>query len=491
MITLLGFSPDADPTTPGVLTDCTNFIPYENGMEGGPSAATPSDVPALAAECLGVAVVTDLSGVRRIIAGTATKLYELSGGAWDDVSRVAAYNASTDNRWSIAQFGNTTLAANKGDAIQRSTGVSIDFADIATAPTADIIFSVGSQVMALNIDDGTDKPDGWAVCAANDETDWTPSITTLAASGRLVSSPGVVTAGARLGEFAVAYKERSIFLGRFVGAPSIWDWTPVAGGDIGCVGKEALCDIGGVHFFVSPDDICQFDGTRPVSIAEVGAQGIPQVRQWFNDNCNPSFRYRCKVVYDRQKKRVWVCFPSNSSETCDKALIYHVTSRRWGKKDMSVEAVLNYISSGLTYDTWSTAGSTYDGLPSVAYDSAYWLSGAQAFSAVNTSHQLQTINSASTSSSFITGDAGDDDQYSLLERIRLRYAPGYSPSAASVQTYHKANSGDSLTTGVSGSINDGKFDVLSEDRWHRAQISFTGPVRVTGIDAKLSPAGER
>jgi len=485
MTPLLGFMPDADVTVPGVLVDCVNFIPYENGMEGGPVASTPTDVPALAAECLGAAVLTNLAGVRRIIAGTATKLYELAGGVWSDVSRVAAYGATTDFRWSMAQFGNTTLAANKSDAMQRSTGTGIAFADIATAPKADIIFSVGSQVMALNVNDGVDKPDGWHVCAANNETDWTTSSTTLAASGRLVSTPGVLTAGARLGEFAVAYKNKAVFVGRFVGAPSIWDWTPVAGGESGCVGKEALCDLGGVHFYVGDDNLWFFDGTRPIPAAD-GA-----VRQWFNDNCSPSFRYRSKAVFDRARNRVWLFFPSVSSQVCDSAIVYHVQTKQWGRADRSIQATLNYISSGLTYDTWSSAGATYDALPAVSFDSAFWLAGSQALAAFNTSNQLQTINQTSTGSSFTTGDAGDDDSTSLIDKVKLRYASNAAPAAATIQMFSKANSGEALTMGTTSTLNDGKFDVLQEARWHRAVITFTGPVRVTGIDARLKPVGER
>jgi len=40
-------------------------------------------------------------------------------------------------------------------------------------------------------------------------------------------------------------------------------------------------------------------------------------------------------------------------------------------------------------------------------------------------------------------------------------------------------------------MNDGKFDTLKSARWHKAQVSFAGPVLVTHIDAKLKPAGTR
>jgi hypothetical protein len=483
VLPLLGFAPDADPATPGVITDCTNLIPYLNGMEGGPTGTTPSDVPVLSSACLGAAVVTKLDGTRRIIAGTAEELFELSSGSWSDVSGTT-YAATADFRWSFAQFGDATLAANKGDVIQRSTSGAFADAD-ASAPSASIVFTVGAQVMALDVNDGADKPDGWHCCAINDDTDWTPSLTTRAASGRLVSTPGPLTAGARLGDYAIAYKSRSIYIGQFVDAPEIWHWESVQGGDAGCVGKDALCDLGGAHFFVGEDNFWLFDGTRPIPLAN------NQVRQWFFDNSSPEFRYRTQCVYDRQNDRVWVFYPSNSAETCDSALVYHIKTKQWGRSDRTCEATLNYISAGLTYDTWDDAGSTYDTLPDIAYDSQFWRAGGRALAVVNASHQLQMLTGASAASGFVTGDVGDDDQYSLLTGVRLRFAPGFKPETGLMRTFHKANSGDDYEMGPGALFVDGKFDVLVESRWHKAEFTFTGPVRVTAGAPKVKPAGDR
>lgn len=481
MIPLLGFQPDSDETTPGVITDCVNFIPYHNGMEGGPSTSTPADVPALATQCLGAAVVESLSGTRRVIAGASTKLYDLVGGVWTDVSG-AVYNAGPDARWMIAQFGNSTLAANKGDKIQRSASGA--FATIASAPKAEIIFSVGFQVMALNVNDGVEKPDAWYCSALNDDTDWTNSLITQSATGRLVGTAGAITAGARLGEYAVAYKRKSIYLGRYVGAPSVWDWTQVPGGDAGCVGKDAITDIGGAHFFVGDDNFWFFDGTAPRPV-----DNAP--RQWFSDLSSPEFRYRTKCVFDRQKSRVWIFYPSVGSDVCDSALVYHLGSKRWGRSNRTIEAALNYVSPGVTYDTWSRMGASFDTLPNVAYDAQFWISGGQALSAFNSAHQLQFLNGPSTSSSFTTGDFGDDEEVSLFHGVRLRFAQGYAPASASVQMLAKMNSSDAPTVGPTGTMQDGKFDVLQSARWHRATVSFTGPVRVTGANANVKNAGVR
>lgn len=483
MIPLLGFSPDAEQTLPGLISDCTNLIPARVGMEGGPSAQTPADVPALAAECQGAAVVYKLDNTRRIIAGTADKLYELASGVWSDVTRTVGgdYSGGSDSRWSIAQFGDATIAANRADVIQRSTSGA--FADITGAPNAEVVFSVGSFVMALNVNDGAEKPDGWHCCAAFDDTDWTESVTTQSASGRLVSTPGPLTAGARLGEYAVAYKSRSIYLGQYVGPPSVWNWTPIAGGEAGCVGKEAICDIGGTHFFVGDDNFWLFDGTRPIPI------GDDVVRQWFVDNSNPSFRYKTICNFDRENDRVWIFYPSSNSETLDSALVYHIRSKKWGRADRSIEAALTYVSAGATYDTWDDYGSTYESLPDVSYDSQYWLSGGRALSVFNTSHQLQSLTGASASSSFTTGDVGDDDAVVLLQQIRLRFAQ--APTTAAVETEHMMNSGNSFSTGESGTMSDGKFDILKAARWHRATFSFTGSVRVTHMNAKTKVVGQR
>lgn len=483
MTPLLGFAPDLEAPTPGTVVDCSQFIPYLTGMEAAPSLQTPSGVPALAADCQGAAVVTLLDGTRRVFAGAQTALYELVAGAWSDATRASAYTGGSDSRWSFTQFGNTTIAANRADTIQFSN--SGDFADITGAPKAEIVFSVGAFVMALNVNDGVEKPDGWHCCAVFDATDWVESVTTQSASGRLVSTPGGLTAGLRLGEYAVAYKANSIYLGQYVGAPVVWDWLLVPGGESGCVGKEALCDVDGAHFFVGTDNFWLFDGTRPVPI------GDGQVRQWFFDNSDAANLFKTKCVYDRQQNRVWVFYPSAGSSVCDSALVYHLKNKQWGRANTSVQAVLNYVSAGFTIDGLTAISATIDGLPDIALDSQYWLSGGKALSVFNTSNQLQSFTGVAGTSTFTTGDAGDDDAVVLLKQIRLRFAAGYKPTTATCDTFNKMNSGDTFTPGPSSSINDGKFDVLKSARWHRAVFTMTGNARVTGINPTLAPAGKR
>jgi len=228
-----------------------------------------------------------------------------------------------------------------------------------------------------------------------------------------------------------------------------------------------------------------FDGSRPVPV------GMGQVRQWFYDNSSPSYRYKTQCVFDRQNNVVWICYCSTSATTPDSALVYHLLSKKWGKATLSIEAALNYIASGVTIDGLDAISATIDGLSAYSFDSQFWSAGGRAFSAFNTSHQLQLMTGVSGTTGFTTGDAGNDDVVSLLSRIRLRFEPGYSPSTSSVTTYYKMTEGGSLTTGQTGTIDDGKFDVLQSARFHRAGFTFTGDVRVTGMGAVLTPESGR
>lgn len=476
MIPLLGFAPDSDPTKAGVLTDCVDLIPTNKGLMGRPSLQTPINVPALGAACKGAATVTKLDGTRRVFANTTAAIYELSGGVWTDRSAVGGY--SGDVQWSIAQFGDSTLMSNGVQSIHRSTSTS--FAAIAGAPKASIIFTVGAFVMALNVDDGASKPNGWHCCAAYDDTDWTPSTTTQSASGQLVSTPGSITAGAALGEYAVAFKTKSMYMAQYVGGDTIWDWQRVIGGNAGCIGKRAVCDLDGALFFVGEDNFWMFSGQTPTPL------GDNIVKEWWRNVVNSTYISLVECVYDKTTGLVWIFYPTSSS-TLDSALVYHVPTQRFGKATLTVETIMEYVTPSLTIDGMDSYGATIDALPDIPFDSPYWTSSSRALAVFNSSHQMQTLSGNSTSSSLTTGDVGDDYGYSLLQKVKCRYIT--APTSASLSHYYKDNSGDSYTVGESVSGTH-VFDLLWSSRWHKVQIDFTGPVEITGVDAKYVSDGE-
>ncbi|MBT2322523.1 hypothetical protein J7E62_09215 [Variovorax paradoxus] len=482
---LLGFAPDVDPNTPGIMLDCDHIIPDETGFAGAPTGAA-TTAAALPAACRGATVVTKLDETRRLFAGTQTKLYELTGTAWTDRSAGGgSYTGSTESRWSICQFGDTSIASNLVDAMQGSTTGA--FAAIAGAPKAKIVVSASNNfVIAFDTNEGTFgvSHDRWWCCAQNNQTDWVPAVATGATTGRLVSVPGGIQAGLPLGDYVIAYKTRGVFLGSFVGSASgTWAWTLVPGSnDCGAVGQEAVCDIGGTHFIVGDDDFWLFDGTRPVA---VGAE----VRAWFRNNSSQTYRYRTKASFDRQRQLVWINFASRASTgALDRTLVFNVKTKRWGKSNFVMEAALTFTAPGTVIDGLDAYASTIDTLPDVPFDSQYWLSGGRAFAYFDATHLLLLNNGACESSSYTTGDYGDDDTVTVLDRARVRFTQ--APTSATASGFWKMNEGEALQGGPIEAMYDGRFDVRQSGRFHRVRFDMVGDHRETAHAIRLFPDGE-
>jgi hypothetical protein len=485
-VKLLGYTPDVDPTTEGVITECSAYIPSTRGMVSAPSAQD-AGLDTLAAACRGAAAVRKLDNSIRIIAGTATKLYERTGTSWTDVTRASGgdYTQGADQRWRFAQFGDVTLAACKTDTLQASS--SSTFADVSGAPKADIVETVGNFVFLANTDEASfnDSPNRWWCSAIRDHTDWTPDISTQCVTNTLVATPGRINAAKRFGEQIVFYKDRSMYIGYYVGPPVVWN-VQLIPGEAGCSSQDAVVDIGTlqnpVHIFMGRDDFWLFDGAKPVPI------GAP-IRDTVFDDLYDAYAYRVRTIHDRRNQRVYFYYPSLSGNgAVDKCVVYNYKNNKWGRDDRTIEASLEYISGGITYDTWDTVGATYDSLPtSTSYDSPFYTAGQAVPALFDTNHELMTLDGVATNSSFTTGDLGDDVNYYLLSRVKPKWLT--KPSSANMTHYYKESEGDTLTTGSTVAMGSSRFDHLWSARWHRLKFDLVGDSEVADLHIEYQEDG--
>ena len=476
MIPFSGFLPDADEHMQGVITDCRMLLPTLKGYKGAPALV--SQTNALSADCRGAAYVVKLDNTTRLFAGTQTKLYELSGSAWSDVSRVGDYAGSTDSAWRFAQFGNVTLAVNLTDATQKSVS-SGAFSDLAGAPKAAVIDTVGGFVFLGNYHDGTETRDGVFWSAYQDYTDWTPDVATQCGNLRLLDTPGEIRGLKRLGQYAVAYKEGSLYLGVNNGPPVLWGFTLVSG-EIGAVSQEAVVSIETAHFFIGRNDIYMFDGSRPVPVGE-------GIREWFFDNLNYQFAYRIRGVHDKLNTLVYWYYPSSGSETLDSCIAYNYKTGKWGRADRTVEACLEFISGALTYAALETSYVTYNAIPDVSYNSPFWTSTSPVMAVFDTDHALKTLSGTSISSSLTTGAIGDDVQFTLLSRVQPRFIN--DAASGEMTNFYRTTDGSSYTQDAAAAMSSNRFDVLRSARWHKVRMDFTGDVELAGASYLLVPEG--
>ena len=490
MIPFLGYAPDLPSTTPGILTNCTSLVPSLKGMKGAPSPQN-TLLPVLAAACRGASVGRKLDNTTRFFAGTATKLYEAGTSSWTDRTRAAGgdYNLGSDNRWRFAQLGDTSIAVAKSDILQSSASGAFANA-AANAPKAAVVEVANGFTFLFDVNDqgaifdSADRPHGW--WAARTLTTWTPSVANEAYTGSLTSTPGKIRAGRRFGQSIIAYKDRSMYLGNYIGE-SGWEFTLIPG-EAGAVSQEVVIDVGTsenpMHIFMGFDDFYRFDGSRPVPI------GSPLKETVFGE-LNKGFSYGCQALHDRINSRIYFYYPVGSSINPDKCVVYNYKTNQWGRDDRTVEAIVEYINAGITYDDLGTYYSTYQDLPNASYDAAFWSAGYPSAAIFNTLHRVQTIDGVSLASTMITGDYGSDEMISLLSRVQPQFLT--KPTAATMTNYYRDNLGDSLSSDTAVSMDSkGRFDVYNGGRsanWHRASFSFTGDVEMPGIRADLQEDG--
>ena len=488
------FAPDLPPTEPGVLTDCVAKIPTLKGMKAAPSRIS-LGLPALAAACKGSKTLEKLDGTQRLFAGTTTKLYEANGiTSWTDVTRASGnYNLTTDIRWRYTQYGDVSLAINKQDKLQFIDS-GAKFADVSTTvPQASIVETVNDFVFLFDCKDQGllgpfgDQTDRWWCSAIGDYTDWTPAIATQCVTGRLKSSPGGIRAGRRLGSGIVAYKEKSMFLGQYVGAPLVWDFQEVSN-VAGAQSQEVVVPIvtgqgGSAHIFMGPDNFYYYDGSRPVPI------GTP-VKDWFFGRLNQDFAYLSEALNDAVNSLIYFFYPSvnSASGALDSCVVYNYRADKWGVYDQDIEAAVQVTSGGLTYAGLESTYATYSAIPDVSYGSPFWFAGSKTPAVFDTSHVIKSLTGAAGVSSMTTGDLGDDSMNLLLSRVRPRYFT--APTSAMLTNYSRQNLGDTLTVGMTTSLADGKFDVLQSAKWHRVKVEDTGDSVVPALVVDLTEDGD-
>lgn len=479
---LSGFAPDIDPETPGVLTDCDSIIPTTHGLSAANSLVD-QGYPALTDPATSAFVALLLDGTKRVFVADGPRIEEASSGGWIDRSAAGGYTGTSRMRWAV--FGNNTLNANRQEPIGQALP-GAGFAEIAGSPAASIIVTAAGFVMALNVSNSQygDAPDGWHCSGIRNQDTWTASASTQCAYGRLLDSPGAIKAGAPLGSDVVAYKDTSMYLGRYVGPPLVWQWDRVPG-DIGCSGNESVVVVGTQQFFIGPSDFYVYDGTvpRPIGGATFNSTATP-VREWFFENLNQQYKDRIYGVADIPRDLVYWYYPSvASSGELDMCLIYNFRTNQWGKQAIGIQAALLYSSGQITYDGLGALYATYDDLPNIAYDSSFWLADSQA-PAVIQDGVLKTITGEPGPSWLVTGDFGDMVNFSMLKRVVPRYRS--QPSSATGTNFYRYSLGEPRVQDFTVPMMRGRFDFRRSARWHSYRFDFPGRMAINAVDMEIT-----
>lgn len=431
----LQYAPDADYTQPNILNAVVNRIPTFRGTYK-PAYSLATAGYGNVTGVLGGAILKRFDGTVGVYQGDATKLYEANGsGTWTDRSRGGGYT-NTATSWQFAVYGSDVIATNNVDAMQRTTGAGIAFADLAGAPKAKCVAILANIALAFNYDDGSRFGDGWKSSDAGNIANWTAGATSEASSGRFTDTAGPINACATLNETVIVWKSRGMYVGRYVGGDKKWDWQ-LLNADIGCVAPDAWVhtDVGIV--FVSERDVFLYDGGQVRSI------GSGRVRNTFFAVAAQSNSSFIKLTYEPAESLVYVYVSVSGATGCDTAFAWNHTSDKWGLAgaggrfgNSTFNFIIAVFRNPNNSDIVSRGFTTANGLAAMVVSSE----GTAVIPRSTTYANGET-------SSLSTGLIGEVDKIYEVKRVTPKFLVGQTPSTDTLTVgYNEATYGGTLTT---------------------------------------------
>ena len=481
-VPLVAWMPDADLTQPGVLADVYNMLPTSRGYaaEFTLSEAIESTVAGgLEARCYGAARLNFSTFTPILVAGTTNKLFACYGNSYNDVSG-ATYTPITDPQeaWRFDAFGDTALAVSAQNALQYTDDVySTDFAAVSGAPKAATMCVQSNFVLLANTQyNGATHAygDGWWCSALGDYSDWSPDLATQCDRGRLLQTPGEIIRLIAFRNEVIAFKRHSMLRGVWVNRPAqgtIWQWSVIST-TVGIVGHDAVCDAGGVLYWIAEDGFYRYAGGGVERIANA------PWRWWqANSSDNIVWRTYTQAAWDPVWRCVrWWYVPYQQYTTeLTGGLALHVDSGRWGRFEADIEWVAP------TYYQ-------YVRTPSLPDDVTIQRGALVVFE--SSDHKPMTWTEEPAESWFVTGDFGDDDQVTTLTGTRVRWATA-PDTTVGLHTYRMAL-GSALTTGAEVAPGgDGIYPFTQAARWHRVTFTQTGWCELLGVSVESPKQGRK
>jgi hypothetical protein len=185
--------------------------------------------------------------------------------------------------------------------------------------------------------------------------------------GDLADSVDWVQALRPLGNYVVAYKERSIQLLNYVGGTTIWNkWPAIIG--TGALAVKGMVDLGDEHIFVGNDNIYSFNGRDPAIAGD-------DIAKEFFRTLNPDKTELVVGFFVEEVPELWFSYVSvNSPDGLpDRAIVYNTDTKAWSFRDMPMVAFGYYNRKD--DPTWDTDEEAWDA-DNTEWDSSIELANA-------------------------------------------------------------------------------------------------------------------
>ena len=494
------FAPDLDPDQPGNIQAATGIRPslrgyvsfavmreFNDASGWGAIGTTPNNMWG-----------HHWSTNGRVIAGSSTRLYELSLTAVGtftvtDVSLGASdyvapsYATGTDDEqdpsyWCFASVGDNIYASNKFTArIQKQTAKAGIFADVSGTPTCSTMLSFQNFLFAGNCGNYgavTGQKDMVAWSGLGNADTWVPDQATQAGYQRLLDIPGRIVALKPLGNQLIVYKQKGIWVGTYNGVPILWAFVPVdwnIGVNAAYNMPPPIVDIGSAHVFVGAEDIYIFNGGQPQSLT------IGTVR-----------RYLRSIYFNVNNGRLSPTRVSHDVQTGDiyfwaYGLVYNHWFKKWGAlptNDVDVAVA----------SCESNAPGIGGGAPGVINDPGMLIAKSDK-KIYNRYRYSLSVTAFTYENMTLQAEGGNNAMATTLQRVVPKWS--LAPAGTCTLTYYRRTAMGGAATVDGAGTWDGtnyRFDLLRNSYWHRSDVtvvSSSTPAELSDIEYVFTPTGKR
>lgn len=480
------FHPDSAGINTQALIEAKNCLPGDIGFQSLPSAV--GSTSALPDTCRGaVSVLLDDASVKTY-AGTDNKLYSLSAtGVWDDVSehetvvddfgdRITPgdgeavvddvgsvilaedgsevlietdyitisgddYSVGSGEQWKFVLYGDNLIATNIVDGPQKiNINSGTAFAALGGSPPAARYIDIVREFVFLGAVFGNEKRVQWS--ANGNSESWT--VGTGESDYQDFPNGGPVR-GLIGGETVYVFQAGKVTRGTYVpGSSFIFQFDEIEGA-AGLASPHSLVRLRGDAYYLAPD------GIRKLGLASAGsaAIGVKKWLRWFiADKKAGSDLTVLGAANPVRPIIVWAYVSVNNiGTTPDRLLIYDWSLDEATFCELSVEALVQWLSPGVTLDTMNDYG-TMETLP-FSLDSPFWRGGSQIMGLFTTDNKLSLQSGENMEATFITSD-GMGRGRSMIKGVR----PMIDSTQAQIAIAARERDGDSISFGPLESMED-------------------------------------
>lgn len=435
----------------------------------------------------GAIALRDQDRITHIYAGDASKLYELSATAWDDVSKSGNYSGTaTTEIWDFDQWGNTVIATNFNNVPQQITMGGASFADLPGSPPRARYVSVIKDfvVLASLLEAGTNQNARVRWSAFNNSDIWTPSVT-LQSDFQDIQKGGAIT-GIEGGESGLIFQEEQINHMVYEGPPRIFRFD-VPSQEIGCRVPGSITRYGANVFFIGDADfyIIGF-GTEPKPL------GQNKWARYFHKNFDRTFLHRVIGSVDVTRKLILLSYPDKNSNngTPNKTICYNLETNRF--TEISEEYVYLFTGLGVGY-TLEGLDALYSSVEDIqlSLDDPFWTGGQPKLTAITTANRLGFFEGAPLPARVDT----EERRAGLGRKMEINnirpLVEGFNANVA-IRVGTREHQDQSVTYSQQIKPNsDGECNILTEARFARIRIETSGSFQmIQGSEVHVREGGQ-